>query len=82
MKTTALRQKIHSYLAVADDEKVQALYAIMKTDIESTGIVYDDSLKDEVDKRYTEYKNGAIKPVSAKESQERINKLLDTKQKK
>lgn len=76
MSTSAIRQKLHSYLDVADDKKVKALYTMMEEDIEKSAVEYTDDFKKELDRRYAGYKNGKSKPVTAAESKRRINKIL------
>lgn len=76
MSTAALRQKLHSYLEVADDKKVKAIYAIMESDIEQSGVEYTEELKAELNNRYADYKNGKAKPVGAGESKQRIEAIL------
>ena len=39
MKTEVLRQQLHTYLAVADDKKVKAIYALMETDIKQQAFI-------------------------------------------
>ncbi len=41
--------------------------------------VYTDEIKDLLDNRYEEFKNGTVKMVSAEESKERIKQLLNGK---
>ncbi len=76
MNTAAIRQKLHSYLEVADDKKVEAIYAIMESDIEQSAVEYTDELKAELDNRYTAYETGKEQPVTAAESQQRIDAIL------
>ena len=82
MSTTTIRQKIHNYLAVANDKKIKAIYAIMEHDIEETAIEYTAEMKKELDNRYTAYKNGTAKLVTAAESKKRIQKILNAARKK
>jgi len=79
MDTTAIRQKLHNYLEVADDKKVKAIYTMMEIEIEETGIEYTDELKTELDTRYADYKSGKAKMISAEESKKRIQKILTHK---
>lgn len=76
MKTAAIRQQLHSYLEEADDKKVKAMYASVKSDIKQSAVGYTDEYKTELDKRYADYKNGKTKPVTAQQSKRRIAKLL------
>ena len=76
MKTSAIRQQLHSYLEVADDKKVKALYASVKNEIKESAVAYTVEYKAELDNRYEDYKNGKSKPVTAQQSKRRIAKLL------
>ena len=76
-----IRQKLHNYLEVADDKKVKAIYTMMEAEIEENDIEYSDEFKNELDRRYTEYKEGNAKIVTAEESSKRIEKLLKAKRK-
>ena len=76
MNTSAMRQKLHSYLEVADDKKVNVIYAIMENEIEQSAVVYTDEFKKELDNRYASYKNGAAKGITARESKKRLSDIL------
>ena len=82
MDVTALRQKLHNYLEIAEDKKVKALYAIMEEDIEESTIEFTPEFEAELDKRYKDYKSGKAKMVTASESKKRIQKLLQAARKK
>jgi hypothetical protein len=77
MDTANIRQQLHSYLAVADDKKVKALYTMMEGDIKELAIDYSDELKAELDSSYASYKSGEAKMITATESKKRINKILN-----
>lgn len=76
MDTASIRQQLHSYLEVADDKKVKAIYTMMENEIKETTFEYSKELKADLDDRYEAYKSGKEKLVSAAESKRRINKLL------
>jgi putative addiction module component (TIGR02574 family) len=76
MKIASIRQELHSYLEVADDKKVKAIYASVKKEIQESAVVYSDELKSELDSRYAAYKSGKAKPVTAQQSKRRVAKLL------
>ena len=82
MDTTTITQQLHNYLEVADDKKIKALYTITEKDIHENDFVYSDELKDELDKRYLEYKNGTAEMINASESKKRIEKILKAARKK
>jgi hypothetical protein len=42
MESATIRQKLHDYIDIADDKKLEAMYVILQTDIES-GSLYDES---------------------------------------
>lgn len=76
MNKATTRQKLHSYLEVADDKKVKAIYAIMENEIEESAVEYTDEFKAELDKRNADYKSGKSKIITAKESKRRIQGIL------
>ncbi len=76
MSTVSIRQKLHSYLEVADDKKVKAIYAIMENEIEKSALEYTDEIKKELDSRYANYKNGKSKMITPEESRKRINMII------
>jgi hypothetical protein len=78
MSTVSIRQKLHSYLEVANDKKVKAIYAIMENEIEETGIEYTAAVKKELEIRIADYKNGKAKIFTAGESKKRVEKILNT----
>lgn len=81
MSTSAIRQKLHSYLEVADDKKVKAIYTMMEEDIEKSAVEYTDDFKKELDRRYAYYKSGG-KMISAAESNKQIQEILKKGRKK
>ena len=76
MDTAAIRQQLHNYLEIADDKKVKAIYTIIEKDIQENDFEYPDELKNELDKRYKQYKNGTAEIVTSSESKKRIEKIL------
>ncbi len=76
MSTVTIRQKLHSYLEIADDKKVKAIYDIMENDIKESAMEYSDEIKKELDKRYADHKNGKAKMITAEESRKRIQKIV------
>lgn len=82
MSTSAIRQKLHNYLEVADDKKVKAIYAIMETEVEKNTIDYTNDFKEELDRRYADYKSGKAKMITSQQSKRRIQKILKSARKK
>ena len=81
METIVLRRQLHNYLEIADDKKIEVIYTIMKTEISESLPPYSAELKDELQQRASNYKNGKAKTVSAEESKERIQAILNRMQK-
>ncbi len=79
MNTTAIRQKLHNYLEVANDKKIKAIYTMVEEAIE--GVEYTDEFKAELDRRHAAYEDGSENPVTATESKKRIQKLLKSARK-
>ena len=82
MDTATIRQQLHNYLEIADDKKVKALFTIIEKDIQENDFQYPEELKNELDKRHAEYKNGTAEIITAVESKKRIQKILNTGRKK
>lgn len=78
MTTTSIRQKLHSYLEVADDKKIKAMYIMLEDDIEKFSFEYSDELKNELDKRLEDLKSGKSKTISAEDSKKRIDKIIQS----
>lgn len=77
--TLGIRQKLHNYLEIADDKKVDAIFTILEEDIEESSVTYSDELKKELDKRHEDLKSGKAKSISAKNSKRRIEKIMEFK---
>ena len=77
MDSTLIREKLHNYLEVADDSKVQALYTIMKEEIEDSASIYTEEFVKELDRRHQECKDGTVEMISAEEVQIRITKIVN-----
>jgi hypothetical protein len=78
MNSTAIRQQLHTYLEVANDKKVKAIYTMMEEEIQASAIKYTDELKKELDKRFVDFKSGKAKMITPLESKKRIQKILKT----
>lgn len=82
MTTLNIRQKLHNYLEIADDKKVNAIYTILEEDIEGSSIEYSQELKNELDKRFEDLKSGKAIAISAEESKKRIEEITKATGKK
>ena len=82
MDTATIRERLHNYLEIADDKVVKAIYNMVSVEIEEGKIVYTEGFTKELSGRYDRYKKDPSKAISAGESKERIQKILDSKQKK
>jgi len=82
MNTSSIRKQLHNYLEVADDKKIKAIYIMMENEVKKSALDYTDGLKEELDRRSADYKNGKTKFITARESKKRINKLLKSAREK
>lgn len=76
MNTNALRQKLHSFLEVADDQKIKAIYSMIESEIEDSSVDYSDELKTELDRRHEDFITGQSKVITPQESKKRIQTIL------
>ena len=72
MNTSIIRSQLHNYLEIADDNKVQAMYAIMKEEIKESFVDYSEELKATLDERFATYTGGEAKMISEEESKKKI----------
>lgn len=71
---TTVREKLHQYIDTAEERKVQAIYVMLEEEIEFEED-YTDEFKNELDKRYAEYKlDGVI--IDEAQANERVNNLM------
>ncbi len=74
MNTANIRQRLHSYLEVADDKKINAIYTMVEDDIKETIVEYSAEFRAELDSRVDYYLNGG-KMVSSSEMNKRLGAL-------
>lgn len=77
-----LREKLLHYVENMEDKKIKAFYTIVQTDLEEDESIYTNAFKAELNQRYTDYKTGKSKMITAAESKKRVQHLLKSKQKK
>ena len=76
MNILVLKDKLHQFLEIADDEKLKAIYVILEDAINDVQFEYSDEYKIELDRRVSYYLNGG-EMVTPSE----MNKRLATKRK-
>ena len=67
MTTAAIREKLHEYINVADDKKVEAIYTMFEGELTTLDIWEDEGFLNELDRRMNELKSGKVKPVTLEE---------------
>jgi hypothetical protein len=73
MDTLTIRQKLYEYIQVADDEKVEAFYTIIKDEISEPYEWWKDKdLVAELDRRYADLKSGKDKGMGLEEAREHL----------
>lgn len=71
------RQKLHDYIEVAEDDKVDALYTILKEEVEESYEWWnDEELIIELDRRSDDLKSGKDPGVTLEESKQRLTALF------
>ena len=79
MNTSIIRSQLHNYLEIADDNKVQAMYAILEEEIKESFVDYTEELKITLDERFATYTGGEAKMISEEESKKKIEQILKLK---
>jgi len=68
MTTAAIREKLHNYINVADDRKVEAIYTMVEDEIaERLDLWEDEDFLNELDRRTEELESGKIKGITLEE---------------
>lgn len=73
MNTSTIRQQLHQYIDKADDNTIQAIFTILKSDIAGKSAYSDEELKMFYERR-EKYLSGNSATWSAEESHEYIRK--------
>ncbi len=78
MKTATIRQQLQSYLEVADEKKINAIYTMVEDDIKENMIEYSPELKFELDSRVNNYLDGVktISPVTMNKRPQTLRKKM------
>ncbi|MFA6087662.1 addiction module protein [Mucilaginibacter sp.] len=62
MTTATIREKLHNYINIADDKKVEAIYTIVESEIaERLDLWEDEEFLKEIKSRVDDFENGAVK---------------------
>lgn len=77
MDTYNIREKLQNYLEVADDDKVRAIFTLIKGDLEEMEEDYPEDFKVELDKRMDDHLQGNVRKIGSSESKKRIDDLLN-----
>jgi hypothetical protein len=73
MDTLTIRQKLYEYIKVADDEKVEAIYTIVKDDVNMPYEWWnDDDLMEELDRRSADLKSGKDPGMTLEQATEHL----------
>ena len=76
MNTNAMREKLHSFLEVANDKKIKTIYSMIEAEIEDSSEDYSAELKAELDNRHENYAANKSKIITSQESKKRIQTIL------
>ena len=67
MTTAAIREKLHEYINIADDKKVETIYNMFENEIAPLNIWEDEGFLNELDRRMDELKKGKVTPITLEE---------------
>lgn len=59
MTTTAIRKKLMTFTAGADDKKIKGMYLLLGYEIEQEQCGYTEKFKEELDRQFNYYKMAA-----------------------
>ena len=81
MTTTAIRQKLVSYLKVADEKKIKAIYTMVEDEINTKANDWDKDFVKELEHRTKDFTSGKAKIYSWEETKAAAIKKVKSKQK-
>lgn len=76
---TSVKEKLHEYIDYADENKIQAIYTLVKGDIEERKNLYDDATLNSLRQISKDYSAGKIEGYSVEESMKRVRKQIGRK---
>jgi hypothetical protein len=76
MTTTAIREKLHNYISIADDKKIKAIYTLLEEQIKPVSHWSDDDdFVADLDERVRRYEAGIDPSFSLAEVKAELEKL-------
>lgn len=79
MGVTEIREKLHTYISIADDKKVKALFTMIESDLEKYDWWKNEKFIKELDKEYNDFKAGKAKSYSLQELKKDIQAVKNKK---
>ena len=76
MSTVEMREKLQEFIAIVDEERMQALYHLFEQEIAAVDIGLSDELKRLIDDRIGFYANGG-EIISSEEATLKTSKIID-----
>ena len=70
MTTSAIREKLVSYLQVADDKKVKAIYTMVEDEINTAENDWDEDFISELEARSKSFNDGTAKTYTWEETKQ------------
>ena len=81
MTTAAIRKKLADYLKVADEQKIKAIYTMVKDEIDTDANEWSPAFTKELERRRKEIVNGSAKTYSWEETKKAALSKVKSKKK-
>ena len=72
MTTALIRQKLYEYIRVAGEDKVKAMFTMVKAELEDYDWTKDKEFLAELDKRSADFKSGKVKGIPWEDAKKQI----------
>ncbi len=80
MTTAAIREKLHEYINIADDNQVKAVYSIFEDQMaEECDSWEDEAFLNELNKRIKDFESGEVKGIAWEEIKQKAQNRLNAK---